>query len=149
MMMSTPIQPNRSSGSPPFGQQGFIQGRKRLQQQQINTPLTTHNTHPNRLFSEETRQNQAFLQADSNADPAAEGFPTTSYAPPQQQRFNTTATTTNTTTTANSSKPTTSNSLAYQEIQAIAEKAGYIGVSQRDIDRAYRLNKSLLVDYRA
>jgi hypothetical protein len=46
--------------------------------------------------------------------------------------------------TANHRRPR----LAYHEIQAIAQQAGYIGVSDQDIARAYTSNTSLLVDYR-
>jgi hypothetical protein len=34
-----------------------------------------------------------------------------------------------------------------QDIQTVASKAGYLGVSQSDIERAYRRGESLLVDY--
>jgi hypothetical protein len=39
--------------------------------------------------------------------------------------------------------------LPFTEIQAIAERAGYVGVTQRDIQRAYARGESLLVDYTA
>jgi hypothetical protein len=35
-----------------------------------------------------------------------------------------------------------------QEVQSIAKKAGYIGVTEQDIRRAYTLGESLLADYR-
>lgn len=35
-----------------------------------------------------------------------------------------------------------------QEIQTIAEKSGFIGVSEQDIRRAYSQGSSLLADYR-
>lgn len=35
-----------------------------------------------------------------------------------------------------------------REIQAIAEKVGFVGVTERDIRRAYMLGESLLTDYR-
>lgn len=41
------------------------------------------------------------------------------------------------------------NSLHFDEIKSIAERAGFIGVSNRDIQRAYALGESLLADYRA
>ncbi|MEB3206838.1 MAG: hypothetical protein VKK59_05780 [Vampirovibrionales bacterium] len=34
-----------------------------------------------------------------------------------------------------------------EDIQSVASKAGYVGVSQHDIERAYRRGESLLVDY--
>lgn len=35
-----------------------------------------------------------------------------------------------------------------QEIQSIAQQAGYLGVTERDIRRAYTQGESLLADYR-
>lgn len=35
-----------------------------------------------------------------------------------------------------------------QEVQAIAQQAGYVGVTEQDIRRAYTLGESLLADYR-
>jgi hypothetical protein len=35
-----------------------------------------------------------------------------------------------------------------QEVQSIAQRAGYIGVTEQDIRRAYTLGESLLADYR-
>ncbi|MCX5920702.1 MAG: hypothetical protein NTW61_05195 [Candidatus Melainabacteria bacterium] len=128
MMMSQPIQPNTNRSALPanFGSQGFITGRQRLQQQ---SPVTA----PQNTPSFQTTRNQAFIttaptEAPANLPPAE------AVATPQRNQA--------------SNRPN-ANALPYQEIQDIAQKAGYVGVSQRDIDRAYRLNKSLLVDYRA
>jgi hypothetical protein len=38
---------------------------------------------------------------------------------------------------------------AYAEIESIAQKAGYVGLSMADVERAYAYNTSLLVDYKA
>jgi GTP cyclohydrolase III len=38
---------------------------------------------------------------------------------------------------------------AYTEIEHIAQKAGYVGLSLADVERAYAYNTSLLVDYKA
>lgn len=35
-----------------------------------------------------------------------------------------------------------------QEVQSIAQRAGYVGVTEKDIHRAYTLGESLLADYR-
>lgn len=35
-----------------------------------------------------------------------------------------------------------------EEVQSIAQRAGYIGVTEQDIRRAYTLGESLLADYR-
>ena len=125
--MSQPIQPNNNRSAVPaqLGSQGFISGRQRLQQQ---TPVATSiNAH-----TYNSTRNQALVTTASTEAPTyLPASPDT--IPPQRTQPN---------------KPT-AEALPYQEIQAIAQKAGYVGVSQRDIDRAYRLNKSLLVDYRA
>ena len=39
--------------------------------------------------------------------------------------------------------------LAVQEIQDIASRAGYVGLSESAIQRAYQTGQSLLTDYRA
>lgn len=39
--------------------------------------------------------------------------------------------------------------LPYQEIQSIASQAGFVGLSDNDIERAYLLKQSLLVDTHA
>lgn len=125
MMMSQSIQPNnnnRSALPANLGSQGFISGRQRLQQQAPVTTPTSTSTYNN-------TRNQALVTAPSAEAPAN--------LPPTSEVIRT-----------QSNKPAL-NALPYQEIQKIAQKAGYVGVSHRDIDRAYRLNKSLLVDYRA
>lgn len=38
--------------------------------------------------------------------------------------------------------------LSLSDVQAVARKAGYVGVSEQDIQKAYRLGESLLADYR-
>lgn len=129
MMMSQPIQPS-SAGITGFGgSQGFIQGRQRLQQ--TPPPAGTVNTPSLPESTGIPQRNQALLNSGMVQS-----------ATVQQPDVVTTSSNTSVTRPAGSG-------LAYQEIQSIAEKAGYVGVSQRDIDRAYRLNKSLLVDYRA
>jgi hypothetical protein len=131
MMMSQPIQPNTNRSALPtnFGSQGFISGRQRLQQQ---TPVATTTNTP--TYS--STRNQALVTTANDPRNLSALDRTTQAEPTVPQQH------------TPSNKPT-SNALPYQEIQEIAQKAGYVGVSQRDIDRAYRLNKSLLVDYRA
>ncbi len=127
MMMSQPIQPS-STGITGFGgSQGFIQGRQRLQQTPPPAGNTSTASQPENVV---TQRNQALLNSPIS--------PSTVQQPEAL-------------TTGGTFTPTrsTGSGLAYQEIQSIAEKAGYVGVTQRDIDRAYRLNKSLLVDYKA
>jgi hypothetical protein len=142
MMMSQPIQPsiNRSALPSAIGNQGFISGRQRLQQQAPATAKPTDTA----TTSYGNRKNQALVTTENDTwvsdkltapHHASEAIlPTQRNTRPSNRSNQTTA---------------TNNTLAYQEIQDIAQKAGYVGVSQRDIDRAYRLNKSLLVDYRA
>jgi hypothetical protein len=136
MMMSLPIQPNTTRATVPtnFGNQGFISGRKRLQQQAPTAKSADTPTYSN-------RKNQALVTTgnDSIANEAGSSSASSEAIPTQRTASPITP----------SPQRTNPNTLAYQEIQDIAEKAGYVGVSQRDIDRAYRLNKSLLVDYRA
>ena len=133
MMMSQPIQPNNNRSALPanLGSQGFISGRQRLQQQ---APVTTT---PTSTPTYSSTRNQALVTAafSERKDLADLEQPTQVNAVEPQQRTQ--------------SNKATSNAIPYQEIQEIAQKAGYVGVSQRDIDRAYHLNKSLLVDYRA
>ncbi|MCS6266920.1 MAG: hypothetical protein H2174_05090 [Vampirovibrio sp.] len=132
MMMSQPIQPNINRSALPanLGSQGFISGRQRLQQQ---APVASPTPPP----SYSSTRNQALVTAAfserKDLSVLENPLPTES-APPQQRT---------------QSNKLSANVLPYQEIQEIAQKAGYVGVSQRDIDRAYHLNKSLLVDYRA
>jgi hypothetical protein len=132
MMMSQPIQPNTNRSALPthLGSQGFISGRQRLQQQ---APVTSPTTTP----SYSSTRNQALVTAAfserKDLSVLENATPTESVAPQQRTQ----------------STKLSADTLPYQEIQDIAQKAGYVGVSQRDIDRAYRLNKSLLVDYRA
>lgn len=132
MMMSQSIQPNNNRSALPtnLGSQGFISGRQRLQQQ---APVAT----PTSTSTYSSTRNQALITAafSERKDLAGLEQPTQVNAVEPQQRTQ--------------SNKATSNAIPYQEIQEIAQKAGYVGVSQRDIDRAYRLNKSLLVDYRA
>ena len=131
-MMSQPIQPNTNRSALPanLGSQGFISGRQRLQQQ---APVAS----PTNTPSYSSTRNQALVTAAfserKDLSVLENLTPTESVAPQQPTQ----------------STKLSANVLPYQEIQDIAQKAGYVGVSQRDIDRAYRLNKSLLVDYRA
>jgi hypothetical protein len=39
--------------------------------------------------------------------------------------------------------------IAMNEVRAIAEQAGFVGITDRDIRRAYVMGESLLADYRA
>jgi hypothetical protein len=39
-------------------------------------------------------------------------------------------------------------SLPFADIQSVARQAGFVGLSERDIQRAYVLGESLLADYR-
>jgi hypothetical protein len=38
--------------------------------------------------------------------------------------------------------------LPFDDIRNVAEKAGFVGISERDIRRAYMMGESLLADYR-
>jgi hypothetical protein len=38
--------------------------------------------------------------------------------------------------------------LPFEDIRSVAERAGFVGISERDIRRAYMMGESLLADYK-